>query len=289
MNTAIAISNLHWNFEGAKNKALDGVSFQIPAGSFVAIVGGSQSGKTSLLLAIAGLIPKCFAGDFSGYVAILGMETKSLPPALLASTVGIVFSDPESQFTSMTVEDELLFGLENIRIPIHEIQKRIEWAADVTGIEKMLNKSPYCLSGGEKQRVAIAAVLAMKPKVLLLDEPTSMLDPEGKNVLFGILEQLKINGDHTIVVAEQNMELVSPMADTIIGMQAGHVLDVGVPQTFLDDNLLSEKYGIIPPAITTIARWARNQGLLECNAPIPLDLNKGIPIFETIIRANKKK
>jgi len=177
MTEVIAIKDLSWCYGDSEHRALDGVNLTLNSGEFVGIVGPNESGKTTLAAAMKGIIPQSFNGVYLGSVDLFGRPIVDYDAAECASLVGLVFSDPDAQFTTMSVEEEITFGLENIGLPIDVIGERLEWACELAGLQRLLTKSPFELSGGQKQRVAIAGVLAMRPKVIILDEPTSMLDP----------------------------------------------------------------------------------------------------------------
>ena len=180
MTEVIAIKDLSWCYGDSEHRALDGVNLTLNSGEFVGIVGPNESGKTTLAAAMKGIIPQSFNGVYLGSVDLFGRPIVDYDAAECASLVGLVFSDPDAQFTTMSVEEEITFGLENIGLPIDVIGERLEWACELAGLQRLLTKSPFELSGGQKQRVAIAGVLAMRPKVIILDEPTSMLDPVSK-------------------------------------------------------------------------------------------------------------
>ena len=219
----------------------------IDEGTFIGIIGPNGAGKTTLAYSLDGLIPGQYHGIKKGSVNILGKEVEEYPGGELQRKVGVVFSDPEAQFTAMTVEDELVFGMENLGMSISEIRERLEWVLDLTGLLPLLNKPPYEISGGQKQRVALAAVLAMTPKVMILDEPTSMLDPVSRGRVFDVLARLKREEKNTIIVIEHNLENLIPLADRMVLLSEGEVaLDDETGAFFQHLDLLIER-GISPP------------------------------------------
>ncbi|MFQ3620089.1 MAG: ATP-binding cassette domain-containing protein, partial [Spirochaetales bacterium] len=224
-------------------------------------LGPNEHGKTTLVSCIKGIIPHSFHGVWRGKVEIFGKDVRTLSAQQLAEQVGLVFSDPEAQFTSMTVEEELAFGLENIGLSVSEIEERIQWVSPLTGIEGLLDKSPYEISGGQKQRVAIASVLAGKPKILILDEPTSMLDPLGKDAIFDILTRIKQETEMTIVVVEHNVEQVAPLSDFLVLMYNGKILKAGPPEEFFQDCDYLLQQGIQPPQGTMFLDRLRKEGV----------------------------
>jgi energy-coupling factor transporter ATP-binding protein EcfA2 len=247
------------------------VNLDIEEGTFVSIVGPNEHGKTTLVSCIKGLIPSSFHGVWRGKVEVFGKDVRDKSTQELASEIGFVFSDPEAQFTSMTVEEELVFGLENIGLPLNEIQGRLHWVTQIAMIGDLLDKSPYEISGGQKQRVAIASVLAMKPRILILDEPTSMLDPVGKDFIFDILTQLKHEEDLTIIVVEHNIEQVAPLSDLMVLMYNGGIAKAAPPAEFFEDPAFLEERGIQVPQATAFAGYLKQQSLLRGSLPVRLE------------------
>ncbi|MCK9909725.1 energy-coupling factor ABC transporter ATP-binding protein, partial [Microbacteriaceae bacterium K1510] len=184
---------MDWRYEDGQTYALESISLQLFPGEVVGLAGVSGAGKTTLLLALAGLIPANYAGDFSGHRQVAG-------------EVGVVFQDPETQFIGLTVEEELAFTLENRGRSDAEIERRIEEVLRLVKLQGFLQRSPYELSGGEKQRVAIASALANQPQILLLDEPASELDPKEAKEVFTLLRQLKQEQNMAIVVSSHATE-----------------------------------------------------------------------------------
>jgi len=213
VSAIIEIRDYSWQYLNTENPALNGVNLDIYEGEFVGIIGPNGAGKTTLALSLDGLIPGQYHGVKQGTVKVMGKEVEAYPRGELQRQVGVVFSDPEAQFTAMTVEDELVFGLENLGLSIPEIRERLEWVTELTALKSLLPKPPYEISGGQKQRVALAAVLAMMPKIMVLDEPTSMLDPVSRKRIFEVLGRLKREQNNTVIVIEHSLENLIPLAD----------------------------------------------------------------------------
>jgi len=271
MPGAINFTDFEWKYENTTEFALKGVNLSVEQNTFTGIVGANEHGKTSLVQAMNGLIPHSYNGIYRGSVEVFGKPVKELDSLALASQVGLVFSDPESQFSAMTVEEELTFGMENLGFDLQKIKERVEWAADITMISDLLDKSPYDISGGQKQRVAIACVLAMNPPVIILDEPTSMIDPLGKNFIFQILRTLKEEGNHTLIVVEHNIEQLAPLADQMILMYDGNVDKTAPPHEFFNDSDYLIERGIRPPESTAFVKWLRDEGHISPGTILPLD------------------
>src|SRR5574344_2933621 len=214
----ISIENLGFAYTGAKKNALTNISLNIADGDFVGIIGASGAGKTTLSCAINGIIPHHYKGDYYGKVVVNGKDVFDTDPCTLALEVGSVFQDVDSQITCPVVEDEILFGLENFGVPKDEIQKRVDWALKETGIEKGSDRDINSLSGGQKQKTAIAAILALRPKILVLDEPTGELDPVASRNVFRILKDLNTTYGMTIIVIEQKIMLLCEFAKNLVVM-----------------------------------------------------------------------
>lgn len=266
---------LSWRYEHATTEALAGIDLDIGEGAFVLIVGPNEAGKTTLVSAIKGLIPHAVNGVLKGQVRVFGQRVEELKAPVLASQIGFVFADPESQFTALTVEEEIVFGLENIGWPPDAIAQQVAWAARVTGVSDLLDKPPYDVSGGQKQRVAIASVIAMRPRILILDEPTSMIDPLGKDLVRDICAELKRDHQMTLIVVEHNIEAFAPLADRVVVVDAGRIVRVGRPaEVFADLDFLIAR-DVHPPQVTELFARLR-LGSADPGADLPLTDEAGI-------------
>jgi energy-coupling factor transport system ATP-binding protein len=261
---AILIRDLHYAYPpplhgGKPVEVLRGVNLEISAGEFVAVLGRVGAGKSTLCMALNGLVPHATGGVFRGDVTVLGRNTKTHPIADLARSVGLVFQDPEMQLTQMRVEDELAFGPENLGVPSGEIEERVTWALDAVGLASYRDRSPLLLSGGEKQRVAIAAMLAMRPQALVLDEPTANLDPAGKATIFNLLARLARERQITIVLATQELERVARYVQRVVVLHDGVIaLDDTPAAVFAQAPLLLE-WGIGVPQLAELASLLTQQ------------------------------
>lgn len=279
---AVSCIDLGWKYSGRKRFAIEHVNLEIEENTFVSIVGPNEHGKTTLVSCIKGLIPNSYHGVWHGEVKIFGDDNRKLSGQRLASEIGFVFADPESQFTSMTVEEELVFGLENIGLPSNEVSDRLDWVSEITQITEFWDKSPYELSGGQKQRVAIASVLAMKPRILILDEPTSMLDPVGKDFIFEIMNNIKRDTNMTIVVVEHNIEQVAPLSDLLVLMYEGNIAKMGPPEEFFENSEFLTEHGIRPPQATAFVDSLKTNGLYE--GPLPADYETAVTITRSVLQ-----
>lgn len=276
---AVEMQNLEWKYANTREFALKGVTLAIEPNRFVGVVGPNEMGKTTLVSAIRGLIPHSVNGIYRGSVKVLGREVRTASSINLAALVGFVFADPESQFTAMTVEEELVFGMENLGYTTAEIEERLDWAVRIAMLDDLLDKSPYDISGGQKQRVAIASVLAMNPPVLILDEPTSMIDPLGKDLIFDILRQLKEEGDRTIIVVEHNVEQLAQLADEMVLVYEGQVLRHAPTREFFEDPDFLSAHDVDVPQVTQLGARLRAAGWLPAERPLPLTIDE---LYETV-------
>lgn len=218
---------------------LRGVSLSLAEGECVALLGQTGAGKSTLCLTLNGIIPQLLGGTFCGRVRIGGRNVGEGSPGELSHTVGLVFQDPDSQFITMTVEDEVAFGLESLALPRREIESRISQALEMTGVAALRARSPMELSGGEKQRVALASVLAMRPRVLVLDEPTTSLDPAGKRSLLDVVASLRVEGGTTTLWVTQDVDQVPMLADRVAVLHDGRIaLDGGLREILRQEKTL---------------------------------------------------
>jgi energy-coupling factor transporter ATP-binding protein EcfA2 len=233
---------------------LKGIDLEVEQGEFVSIMGPTGVGKTTLCLALNGIVPQSTGGTIRGEVVVAGLNTRQHPVPELASRVGIVFQDPESQFFNMSVEDEVAFGPESLGLDPREIRERVDWALAMVGMSQHRHRSPFQLSGGEKQRVAIAAILAMTPRILVLDEPTSGLDPLGKAQVFRVVRELKQRDGMTIVMVEQESEKIAEFSDRVVVLRDGKVALVDTPDRVFAQVELMHEIGLAVPQVSELAR-----------------------------------
>lgn len=223
------------------------VSLHVPAGQFLLISGPSGCGKSTLARALAGLIPHAIPAHMSGEVFVDDLNTRSHPLPELAHHVGIVLQNPSSQLFHLTVAEEVAFGPRNLGLPPEQVRQRVDWALETTGLQAFRRRRPTALSGGEQQRLAIAAVLAMQPAVIILDEPTASLDMQGARSVLSTLRRLNQQQDITIVLVEHRLDLAAPFAHRLLIMDQGHIVRDGAPDTLLQDRALRRKYGLRRP------------------------------------------
>jgi energy-coupling factor transporter ATP-binding protein EcfA2 len=220
----IEIRNLTYHYSDRSKPALQSIDLSIEKGEFVLLTGASGSGKSTLALAIAAVLFSQFEGQASGEVIVDGMDMRRIPIFRAADCVGLVQQNPEAQFCTLNVVDELAFGLENRCLPVDEIRTRIDWALGVVGASHLIDRELATLSGGEKQKIAIAAVMGARPQVLILDEPTSNLDPSATADILRVIADLRRSADLTVIVIEH--KLIDPAGDEIrqVHLEQGRVV-----------------------------------------------------------------
>ena len=228
---------------------LDRVSLTIPYGSFTVLTGANGGGKTTLCLAMTGLVPHFFGGSLSGQVLVDGQSTAGRSVAETAGGVGIVMEDYESQLVSLTVFEEIAFALENQGLPAALIKERVSEALAAVGLDGLEQRELSALSGGQKQRLAVASVIASQPKILVLDEPASALDPEGAEELYALLAKLNREQGITVIVADHDLARAMPYADTVVVMEQGRVALQGTPTEVFAKMLSGQIYAAAVPAL----------------------------------------
>lgn len=226
----IETKGLMYTYPSGTKRALEDVSITIERGEFVVLTGPSGCGKTTLCRCFNGLVPHFYGGKLEGDVLVTGLNVHEHSIYELARHVGLVFQNPENQLFALSVEKDVAFGLENLGVPRDEMKKRVDWALQTTDIEDLRERAPHELSGGQQQRVAIASVLAMQPNVMVLDEPTSFLDPLSAQRIFEVINELNKNLGITVVLVEHRLDLAARYADHVIIMDEGRVMLDGKPR-----------------------------------------------------------
>lgn len=269
----IEVENLAVKYPGRKRPILEQVNLQLHEGETVLLLGASGSGKSTLALTLNGLIPHNVGKILEGRVRVDGLDTQKASVVDLARRVGIVFQDPDAQFVMLTVEDEIVFGMENLCLSPEEMDRRVEEALAQVGLPQHRYRRVEQLSGGEKQRVTLASLLAMEPSVLLFDEPTANLDPVGTRDVFALLRQCKEMKKHTILLIEHKLDDLMDLIDRVVVLgKGGVVLADGAPRTVFQEQMeLLQKHGVWVPQVASLAHRLAQEGIVLDPFPLTLD------------------
>ena len=250
---AVKIENLSFTYSGGEKPALNKINLEIKRGEYLGIMGLNGAGKTTLGLSINGIVPQSTMGLYDGKVTVEGLDTATTPVREMARTVGIVFDNPEFQMSQVSAAEEVALGLENLGVPNEEMPPRVSAALGTVGLAGFEERSPMGLSGGQQQRLAIASVLAMQPKILFMDEPTSNLDPIGKEEVFELARKLNREEGMTVIVAEHEAEVLAAYADRIVVLHQGEIVMVGTPSEVFSRGAELAKIGLRVPQATDLA------------------------------------
>lgn len=253
---AIEIKNVSYSYQGSKKYALKNVSLEVAEGEFIALLGGNGSGKSTLAKLLNGLFTPTL-----GEVSVFGVSTAEESTVFdVRKNVGMVFQNPDNQMVASVIEDDVAFGPENIGLPREEIERRIDWALGAVGMAEYRSRTPFKLSGGQKQRIAIAGVLALKPRVIVLDESTAMLDPKGRAEVMKVIKALNKEEGMTVILITHFME-EAMQADRVVVLSAGEIALSGSPrEVFSDRASLSRAKLALPPALA-VADMLREGGM----------------------------
>lgn len=245
----IRFEAVSYRYPASERIALAGIDLSVRRGEIIGIVGPTGAGKTTLCLAMNGIVPQFFGGEFFGSVHIADLDAIETPTSRLAHQVGMVFEDPDTQITATTVAEEVAFALENLKVPTPEIARRVGEALEAVGLAGHEAKHPANLSGGQKQRLSIASALALSPDIIVLDEPTSQLDPVATAEVFAILDRLNQENGLTVVVASHASEELAEIADRILLLADGRIVAEGPPDTVFSQTAKLSALKVRPPDI----------------------------------------
>jgi energy-coupling factor transporter ATP-binding protein EcfA2 len=229
----IETRNLAYTYPGGTKPSINDISIRVEKGEFVLITGPSGCGKTTLCRCFNGLIPHFYQGELKGEVTVAGKDVTKIQTHEMAKHVGMVFQNPENQLFALSIEKDVAFGLENLGFAREEMRRRVDWALKLAGIYELRERSPHEVSGGQQQRVAIASVLAMQPEIIVLDEPTSFLDPLSAEKIFEVIHDLNKTLGITVVLVEHRLDLTAKYANHIIIMDDGKICSDGETRQIL--------------------------------------------------------
>ena len=268
----IELKNVSFKYELQEDKTIKNLDLYVKQGEFVGIIGKNGSGKTTLCNIIRGIIPDFVQGTITGSISIDNKNINHIERGEMAELVGFVFQNPFSQISGIkkTVFEEIAYGLENLGVPREEIRQRVTEVIKLLKIEDLQDKNPNELSGGQSQRVAIASIIVMNPKVLIFDEPTSQLDPLGTEEIFDILKLLK-SQNKTIILVEHKIDLIAEYADRVVVMDDGEIIFNGETHEVLSNDKI-EQHNVSMPIVSKLAyKLNEEKPRFFKNIPITLD------------------
>lgn len=262
MSNILEIKGFGFRYPDSPKRAVVDFNLSVPRGEIVVLAGQSGCGKSTLLRAVNGLIPHMYSGEYSGEVWVDGVAIKDTGMRELAQKVGFLFQNPENQIFMFTVERDIAFGLENLGVPPEEMRSRVDESMRLLDVTDLALRAPHELSDGQKQRVALAGVLAMRPHLVILDEPTSLLDPKTAAELVSLVARLRHDLGTTFVVVEHRLDLLVKVADRLVVMSEGKKVLEGTPREVLFGRE-AEAYGVAVPAVTQVQKMLARDGLVS--------------------------
>jgi energy-coupling factor transporter ATP-binding protein EcfA2 len=265
----IEVKNLTFTYAGSNKPAIENINFSIDQGEFIVITGPSGCGKTTLVRCFNSLIPSFYRGEISGKISVLNLDASKSNTSDLAKKVGFVFQNPENQLFSLSVERDVAFGPENLGLHRDETRRRVDWAMNIVGIEDLREVAPYELSGGQQQRAAIACVLAMKPEIIVLDEPTSFLDPLSSYQILEAIANLRDEVGITIILIEHRLDLVSKYADKIMIMDNSQIVLEGPPSSVYGEE--AKLLGVGIPKVSMLFNLLKKDGYDLGETPVTIE------------------
>ncbi len=277
----IKIKNISFTYPESDSPAIDQLSFEIPRGSWTSIIGHNGSGKSTIVRLINGLLVPNENED--SFIEVDGTKLTDDSVWDIRNKVGVVFQNPDNQFVGATVADDVAFGLENRGVPRSEMVKIVPEAIKAVGMTDYTHTEPANLSGGQKQRVAIAGIIAIRPKVIILDEATSMLDPEGRDRILKTVHQMQDDYNLTVIAITHDIDEAS-LADNVIVMDDGHLITQGTPKDVFAQAELLKEIGLDIPFYMQV-----KQALLEDEFPIPEQVNSEKELIKYLCQLNSKK
>lgn len=268
MDNVIQFDHVTYQYPLTKEAAIKDISFGLEKGKFYGVLGANGSGKTTLCALIRGFAPGFYKGTLEGQVLVNGKSVSEYKQGELSLQIGYVFQNPFNQISGVkdTVFEEVAYGLENFGVPVEQIEKRVVAIMEKTDILHLAEKNPFDLSGGQQQRVALASIMVLEPDILVIDEPTSQLDPEGTESVFKIIEEMK-KEKKTIVLVEHKVDLMAEYADEVLILKEGHLIKKGRPEVVLTDNTLPEQ-GIQLPQMALLGNELKKRNVHLDHIPI---------------------
>jgi len=279
VSVVIEASDLWFKYVGSEDWVLKNINFRMREGETVVIMGPSGCGKSTLLYTLVGMIPHIIRGEMRGNVSVLGKSVLDSRPEELSRYIGFVFQNPELQVLMPTVIEELVFGLENMGLSREDIRRRVDEVLEFINFKGRELEDPHTLSSGEKQVLAIASVLALRPRILVLDEPTSMLDHVGTQRILSLIERLKRETNLSLLVVEHRIEWIAEHADKVIIMRDGEFVAEGRPSEIFSSEDLILKTGVRPPQVSEIFYSVVKQRPDLFRGKIPITLQEALSLL----------
>ena len=272
----LRVRDLHVHYPSATAEALDGVTFELTRGELVGLVGLNGAGKSSLSRCLNGVVPQLIAAEVSGSILVGGRDALRTPVREMASVVGVVFDDPDAQLSQGTVGEEVALGLESMAVPYPEMVARVDDILARVGLVGVLDRPPSSLSGGEQQRLLLACALVVRPRLLVLDEPTCGLDPRSRAAIFDLLADVAERDGTAILVVEHDVELLAERADRILVLHEGRLVAAGPPGAVFGDVRAMRAAGIRVPDVTEVAGALCGSPGRPMPMPMPVTLADGL-------------
>ncbi|WP_251211966.1 energy-coupling factor ABC transporter ATP-binding protein [Adlercreutzia murintestinalis] len=277
----LCLKDFSFKYAESDRFALRDINLAVPDGCFVGITGAAGSGKSTLTYAMNGIIPHCYPGDFFGSVIVGSLDTVDASLTDISRLVGSVCQDIDSQMVASIVEDEVLYGLENFGVRTDEVEVRLTDALEAMGIADLRTRTIDSLSGGQKQKVALASIIALRPKVLLLDEPTAELDPASSLAVFELLREYAHHHQTTVIVVEQKIALLADFADKLVIVEKGRIRFDGAPADVLAHSEELLEIGVNVPRATSLVNGLRQRGLYRGSAV--RDVDEAVAVCEEVL------
>jgi len=284
--SVVEVQDLTYAYPG-HHPVLQGVSFQVHEGEMLGIIGPNGAGKSTLCKSLNGLVPHFYGGSIAGSVAVAGLHTMKHSVAELSLKVGLVFQDPTNQFSGVStrVDEEVAFGMSMMGFSREEMISRVREALRAVGLEGLEDRSPYELSGGQQQRLAIATAFAVRPEIIVMDEPTAQLDPIGKTEVLYTMRELNKQG-YTIIVAEHEIEALATFADRVLLLDKGLVIRQGKTKDVLTRVSQLKDVGVDPPSVTELCEVMANY-LHIAPENYPIDLEEATKLFSHMLEGRR--
>lgn len=279
MKPIIELKDYSYKYENRDELVLKNITMTINEGDFVGIIGCNKAGKSTLCKNIVGILPFVSGGQWDGEIVVDGKSMNDTKGVGVTDIIGIVFQDAESQFTQSTVEDEIAFAMCNFGYDREVIRERIKVTSKACGLEDMLSRSPYRLSGGQQQRLAVACILALQPRVIILDETTSQLDPIGRDEVFKLVSELHAQGT-TVIMVDHNIEKIADFCDKVAVLDDGKLIAFGETHEVFENKVLLNEHHVRVPQVTDAALSMKE--VIDTTNGYPIKLKEAEKAFASL-------